>query len=657
MTHKCLRSAFVTEELTSRGRLGKLRLIRDGQALPELATPALFPVACLVTGTTARGGGLWKYVLHANEQHGLMRRNMPIMAQVLHFLDFGVSSQAVTRWRKCPLRDTYNMTHPNLNYNAPLFLDSGGFKLLFNTKLDLSAYGIPDDDGTGRQAREILRLQRDFGGDIVATLDYPLPPGLDRGEARGRMQKSQANAYEVARCLATESEFSDYTPLLFVAVHGWDRESMRNYVEQVFNVMKHNGLADMLFGIAIGSLVPLRGSKKYIAILEIVRGAIEGIPPDQRADIPVHVFGITGNMIPLLIYLGVDTFDSSTYAQEARSLNYFHPQTHQKFAVLEMDNLPCQCPICRDLDFDELHESLTSEVRYRRLPSGHFKSKYYADIALHNLFVDQRLLGQAKEAVASGDMLDYISRQAERFPRLRGALEALAQDDSQLRNRLNRAVFRVDQRSVGKQTALPLFEVPERGVSMLYTPDSFNILTNGYSGPPQGKRILLVIPCSGRKPYSKSRSHRLVARRLQDQLEAQTAAVHKVTLSGLYGPVPEEWEDEEAVVNYDFRLDPRSKSQIILLTDRLERYLKQYGEEYDAWFGYATSLAYRTVLERVAQRNPKFQLFPRKPKVRRLTEFYRQTNIEELMQAIAKTLSKDNYDEHHGEGSPQADRT
>jgi len=656
MTREPNQPGFAVEKLTPQGRLGKLRLVRNGQALPELETPVLFPVACLVTGTTARGGGLWKYVLHANEQHGLMRRNTPIMAQVLHFLDFRVAPQAIAKWRTRPLRDTYNIAHPGLNYDAPLFLDSGGFKLLFNTKLDLSAYGIPDDDGTGRQARDVLRLQRDFGGDIVATLDYPLPPGLNHKEAYVRMQKSRANAYEAARCLATEPEFRDYTPFLFVAVHGWDRESIKEYVEQVFNDMKHNGLADVPFGIAIGSLVPLRGSQKYIAILEIIRGAIEGIPPSQRASTPVHVFGITGNMIPLLVYLGVDTFDSTTYAQEARSLHYFHPQTHQKLAVLEMDELPCQCPICQDLDLEELHESLTSEVRYRKLPSGHFKSKYYADIALHNLFVDQKLVDQAKEAVAGDNMLDYIVEQVRRFPRLRDALEVLAREDNQLKHRLGRTIFRVDQSLVEKQPQPPLFEMPKRIVSMRYTPESFNILANRYPGPPQDKRILLIIPCSGGKPYSKSRSHRLIAQRLRSRLRDQAAVVHKVTLSGLYGPVPEECEEEEAVIGYDFRLDPHDESQITLLTDRVERYLERYGKKYEAWFGYATSLAYRIVLERIAQRHSKFQLFPRKPKVRRLTEFYRQSNIEELMQAIAKTLSKDD-DQHFDEGTSQVHST
>ena len=66
------------------GRIGKLHL---SQVDRKISTPHLFPVVSLMTGTTAKGGGLWKYVLQANKSHGLMHRNLPVMSQVLHFLE------------------------------------------------------------------------------------------------------------------------------------------------------------------------------------------------------------------------------------------------------------------------------------------------------------------------------------------------------------------------------------------------------------------------------------------------------------------------------------------------------------------------------------------------------------------------------------------
>ncbi len=57
-------------------------------------------------------------------------------------------------------------------YDGTLFLDSGGFKLLYKTGLDLEEFGIYKDT----EAEDILNLQLGFEGDIVASLDYPFLP-------------------------------------------------------------------------------------------------------------------------------------------------------------------------------------------------------------------------------------------------------------------------------------------------------------------------------------------------------------------------------------------------------------------------------------------------------------------------------------------------
>ena len=45
------------------GRIGELRLRRKGEVSPPLSTPILYPVVSFLTGSTPRGGGLWKYLL------------------------------------------------------------------------------------------------------------------------------------------------------------------------------------------------------------------------------------------------------------------------------------------------------------------------------------------------------------------------------------------------------------------------------------------------------------------------------------------------------------------------------------------------------------------------------------------------------------------
>jgi 7-cyano-7-deazaguanine tRNA-ribosyltransferase len=636
---------FRTTHSSERGRLGQLELCRAGEPLPPLATPLLFPVVCFMTGSTPRGGGIWKYTLQANQEHGLLRRNLPVLSQVLHFLDFSVTPNIFTRWREYPLRSAYNDEHDGLDYQAPLFLDSGGFKLLFNSGLDLTEYGLPPDETLPER---IVELQRDLGGDLIATLDYPLPPGLERSEAEDRMARSRRNALVAARRLL---DMTGYTPLLYVAVHGQTYDGIRRYVAQVFRERQQNGLVGVPFGIAIGSLVPLRGRQKYKRIVDLVQGAVAGIPEEYRPLTPVHVFGISGSMIPLLVYLGVDTFDSSTYVQSARGLDYYDPQTHRGRRVLEMHGLDCDCRICRDLDFDDMHRTLTQGRSWRPKAGDKFKSEYYAAIALHNLEMDARIVQQAQEAVRAGAMVDHLLGSAERFPELGEALHRLAEDDEVLRPRLRRVLYgqmrsngqgasaggdRLEDASLVSPYQPELFPRDDRTISLRFTPDSFRI-PEGYA-PPADKNVLLIVPCSGEKPYAASRTHAFLMARLRERFGVRAGAVHKVTLSGLYGPVPEEFEREEPVLGYEFRLVAQNTSQIALCTQRVTRFLRRYGPDYEGTFAYATSLAYRSVLEGASRRYRALRLYPTEPKVRRLTEFFRAANVDELFAALAAVL-------------------
>ena len=73
--------------------------------------PILYPVACFVTGSTPRGGGIWRDILWAHPL-GLLRRDppLPILTSALHFLDFKVHPPALARWRSLPLRARYVQT-------------------------------------------------------------------------------------------------------------------------------------------------------------------------------------------------------------------------------------------------------------------------------------------------------------------------------------------------------------------------------------------------------------------------------------------------------------------------------------------------------------------------------------------------------------------
>ncbi len=518
-------------------------------------------------------------------------------------------------WREKPMRERYR--EPNGPYDAPMFLDSGGFKLLYNAGLSLSEFGIRKET----EADDILDFQLSLGGDIVASLDYPLPPGLVRSEAKIRMDRSLQNAFRVAEKLAD----MENPPYLYICCHGQSREDIQNYVTQVFERLGEGPS----FGLAVGSLVPLRGDNDS-EVLSRICGVLDAVPESVRERIPIHAFGVSGNLTPILAYLGIDSFDSTSYIQAARSLSYSHPETGKKLKILELDTMECTCRVCRETSLEEMHQAFMAAKSYRVTPTGKYKSYYYAKIAMHNFEMEAKTLDDMVQAIKADDSLDALVHHASSARGIRDAVNWLIENNSEFAAKISKKVITAPKRSTSKQTQQPL--------SLDYTPDSF-LIPPDYQ-PPLEKRILVAIPCAGKKPYSLSRTHSIVNTKLRNAFGKNQGCIHKITLSGLYGPVPEEFEKQEAVVRYDFQLLPRNAAQIQLGADRFNAYLDKYGQHYELIVGYATSNAYRKVLERVQKHHQDFILLPTKPKQKRLSEFFRHVHLDELIEVLSGVLGK-----------------
>ena len=617
------------------GRIGELRLQRNGETLPPLSTPMLYPVVSFMTGSTPRGGGLWKYLLR-----DFMKHDIPMLSQVLHFLDFPFEGKHLEKWRQKTMREWYQEV--NGVYNAPLFLDSGGFKLLYKAGLDLKEFGIEKET----EADDIFALQEDFGGEIIASLDYPLPPGLERSEAEKRLNLSLENAYRAATLLAAKA----HPPFLYVCCHGQSQSDIESYVRQVFDRLL--GVLPS-FGLAVGSLVPLRG-KQDAAVLERICGVQKAIPESERGHTPIHAFGVSGELTPILTYMGVDSFDSTSYIQAARGLNYADPLTRAKRKVMELDELTCTCRICQEVSLDEIHRTLMEEVSYKRTSTGKYKSECYASIALHNFELEAGLLSRMKDAIEADEALEELVHHASTGRGVRNAVGWLTENDTEFANRMAKTVVATatseNRRTVkSNPDQLELFpalstketdsslQQEQPTISLDYTSDSFSIPSD-YK-PPKDKKILLTIPCAGKKPYSLSRTHTIINTKLQNAFGENQRAIHKITLSGLYGPVPEEFESEEPVVRYDFQLSPRNTAQIQLGADRFKAYLDKHSDHYALVVGYATSQAYRTVFECVQERCSDFILLPMTLKQKRLSEFFRHVHLDELIEVLSTQIA------------------
>ncbi|MFP9061969.1 DUF5591 domain-containing protein [Natrialbaceae archaeon A-chndr2] len=655
------------------GRLGEL-CVPHGPA----STPALFPVINFIGGTTEKSGGIWRRIrnnlIDGSHLDG-------IMFQAMSFTDYGVSPDNLNDfWRS----ETFHERFDDLD--APVFIDSGGFKLMNSNTFGQAPVegGAENKWGLYTNPKSILGLQVDFGADIIATLDFPIPPKLNEEEKVERMERSIDSAVECLKILEDPDILSEGFPKnenaaerlkqqkrdgdepgVYVALHGHDYETVNWYVGTFLERIEEANVEQSFEGFAIGSLVPLRSS--IDVLIDIVQGATDAIPSSRADEIGIHVFGVGGKQVSLLALLGVDTFDCSTHVQTATYAKYTLPDTWETVHINDLEpylddgDFPCSlehCTLCgpeSDIDYYTLVEELNTDLSYeerqeRKDNDVPIKSDYYAELARHNFEVYNSELKRVRKQIEQGTLLEYVIDFARNNPDIKKGLK-----QAQLRNKILR-------RDLEEKNAYDLVAGPEltsdqtklskwgggvdestetRSISLKYNPSSFNILNQRYE-PPANKRVLLLVPCSQEKPYSESRTHSVLETKLGDRRDH----IHKVTLSGMYGPVPEEKEQENPVLRYEYMLTKEDTEQIELVTDRLQTYLETYGDHYDHVVAYVASAVYRDVIETALNESGVSTadeiVFPQNPTTLQLTEHFRNANIQELLDYLTSIGCEDN---------------
>lgn len=607
---------------SSYGRLGEIKT-PNGPVL----TPALFPILNFIGGTTINSGGIHRYtreyIIENDEAQAAMM-------QAMSFLDFGLSSKGLNDWRKDTLRNHYE---ERLDL-PPIFVDSGGFKLMNSQAFGEhpEAGGDRNDWGVYTNSRSILELQRDFGADIIATLDYPIVEGLAEEEKRERLDDSINNAIECLELLEDDI-FSDYDPVVYAAIHGHEYDSIYWYVNELLNRSKE--FTRSFQGVAIGSLVPLR--TKLDTLVNIVQGAKQALVDNGRDDLALHVFGVGGKLLPILAMLGVDSFDISTHFQAARSKNYFMPETWERYEVGQLDGmLPCDCTACKSVEYDTMVEVLYSDKSYQKI-QGHWKSEFYARIAQHNFWIFNKEMNKIREAIQTDSLLEHVANFASTHNEAKEALKFAQKRDVELKTKVreiagNSMVYEGKAKSGNKGgSSLSTSNSEDADVSFNLGPNSFNIQSQTNYQIGDNESVLMFLPCSKKKPYRESRTQRTVL----EKLDGHRNKIHKVTVSGFYGPVPEQFEDHEPVQKYDYVLVAQDKEQIDIIVDRLVDYLTKYGDEFDHIYAYVTTQPYRDVIQRAFSNYPgETNIYPVEPKYHKLTEYFKSKNIKELVSAI-----------------------
>lgn len=234
-----------------------------------------------------------------------------------------------------------------------------------------------------------------------------------------------------------------------------------------------------------------RDPRAFVASLVRVREALG----------PAKALGVLGLAAPgnlaLLVYAGLDLADSSRVELDA-ARGIFH-SSDGAWAVGEVDRGACGCPACA---------------------AG-------AELVAHNAHALQRELLLVRNHLVHGRLRELVERRLANDP-------------------WNTAVLRhLDLRAYD---LLEQYAPVSGGELLAYSHESLTRpevvrfrrrVRERYARPPS-VRALLLLPCSARKPYSLSRSHR----RFRDAVVAcgNPAAVHEVVVTSPLGVIPRELE-------------------------------------------------------------------------------------------------------------------
>jgi tRNA-guanine family transglycosylase len=259
-----------------------------------------------------------------------------------------------------------------------VFADSGGFDFS-NSEVDTTP-------------AKTLETQGQIGADLLGTIDMPLSRENRAAENQRRIEQSTEYALEA-------SDQHDGDGLLIASVHGYDPETVRN----TLRYLERNGRFD---GYALGSMVPIRTD--YEKVSKLILSA------RRATDKHLHVYGLGGIVYqPLLLYLGVDSFDSTAFIRSAGNRNYLMPGFggQELRDVEELEHLPCPCPVCcsrtlsairanRDLLTKHNLWALVTELRrFRFMATTGENIESYLDLRFQGNEVTQRAYRIAKQQV------------------------------------------------------------------------------------------------------------------------------------------------------------------------------------------------------------------------------------------------------------------
>ncbi|MHA1929025.1 MAG: tRNA guanosine(15) transglycosylase TgtA [Candidatus Thorarchaeota archaeon] len=263
--------------------------------------------------------------------------------------------------------------HGLIDFDGPIMTDSGTFQMYF--------HGLDKEE---IDPLEIVRFQRDIGSDIGTILDAFSDPKV------GKEKVEQDVNLSLERAMISTQEKGDM--LLAGTVQGGIYPDLREVSAQAMSKLDFDVYP-------IGGVVPLMERYRYADIVRVVMASKKHLPLDR----PVHLFGCGHPMLfAQAALLGCDFFDSASYAKFANAGRMLFTTGTKHLENLK--ELPCECPVCSQIDAQEL-KSQKKEERALHLMK-------------HNLYVSAAEIRRVRQAISEGRLIELAAIRARSHPAL-----------------------------------------------------------------------------------------------------------------------------------------------------------------------------------------------------------------------------------------------
>ena len=280
---------------------------------------------------------------------------------------------------------------------------------------------------------------------------------------------------------------------------------------------------------ALGSAAALKSPRDLVAA---VVGLRERTAPDAALYAPALA---TPANLALLVYLGIDLLDGIRMTADGL-LGRYHTRDGV-WKAEDLAELPCRCQHCRDMIEDGISAGR---------------------LAAHNLEELEEEVLAVREAIRSESIREYVERQVRVAPDQTAALRLLDQEHLYLERRAP-----VSRRST-------LYANCSESLFRVEVTRFARRVIERYAAPESD--VLLLLPCSAKKPYSLSRSHRLFA----EAIGSHRRYLQELILTSPLALVPRELEEAYPAASYDVPVTGRwDREERAWLKECLMAYLKK----------------------------------------------------------------------------------